>query len=800
MDQIYKGTNGTDYMVSETPLASGGEGYIYEIRGYKELVLKVFKPERRTKEREEKLLKMIQYKLDKEQLQQITWPQDVVYDEDEFVGYVMPRLWDNQNLNKVYATGNDNLTLRHRMLIAYNLCAAINTVHSLNQVCGDLNPQNICVNLNLQSKDALRITLVDTDSYHITDDNKTYRCEVGLGNYLAPEIQNKLSNGLDLKSASLPTFTKETDLFALAVHIFSLVMNGCHPFACAKKTNQGYEHNMEQMNDVTCDSVVLPQPVDNIKDGFFPFHQKKEGITYPLYAPEFESLPVELQTMFIRAFEDGYKKPKARPNTEDWLDVLKSLLDSSYYNQCMKRHYYFTISGTGCPYCAAEERMRRVLMDNVPTYTSPTSDIGGVVAPPSGGSVPGKTPSKKKQKRGPAKVLVACLILVLGCTAMMLAFEYVRIDNREQVKKEYTNYVADAEAAKQEDDNSKAIQKYENAVKTGVAEKKTYIDLADCYIKENKLDEAVDTLSSCEEEYSNTDELAASYEEIENQYYAQAQGYVKDKKYQEATTLLNNAMNVLPSAEKLKDYQSAVTSLELFSEYIEEQDYYSAHEEYVDNLATREESEFSEAYSEVLPEAIDYIEQMAEQIDDKKPKGAHEIMIQYDEKYEGLEIWYADGKVQPSGDDITGKCFHITGQGYLYYGEVVSGLQDGEGTEIGELESGYYYVAGNFANDLANGKCAYFISESKDSKNNKYNLTIRGNFTDGYEDGEMKENRQYLVSKEKYEFRYTADMGEYEVIRNGDDGYFYYGKDEKGNYLGYDNEEALKGNGVPRKG
>ena len=366
MDRIYKGTTGIIYRAVDTPLASGGEGAVYEIQGDKNQVLKVFKPERRTKEREEKLLKMLKYKLDSGQLQQVTWPQDVVYDGSDFIGYVMPRLWDNQNLNKVYATGSNNLNLRHRMFIAYNLCVAVDTIHSLNQVCGDLNPQNICVNLNLSSPSALRVTLVDTDSYHVTDGEKTYRCEVGLGNYLAPEIQNKLTNGLDLKTAPLPTFTKETDLFALAVHVFSLIMNGCHPFACAKKTNQGYEHNMEQMNDVTCDSVVLPQPIDNIKDGFFPFHQKKEGITYPLYAPEFESLPVELQTLFIRTFEDGYRNPKARPTTEEWLYVLGKYQAPQEYQRCGNGHHYLKQNTVVCPYCEIEKRMHMAMGSMIP--------------------------------------------------------------------------------------------------------------------------------------------------------------------------------------------------------------------------------------------------------------------------------------------------------------------------------------------------------------------------------------------------------------------------------------------------
>ena len=361
MNKIYQGRSGKTYVINEPALASGGEGSVYEVQNSDNLVLKIFKEEKRNSLREEKLLKMVQYQLDTEQLKQITWPQDVVYNEMGFIGYVMPRLLENRNLNVVYSTQSNRLDLRHRMLIAYNLCAAVDTIHSLGQVCGDLNPQNICVNLNLESETALQVTLVDTDSYHITDGDKVYRCEVGLANYLAPEIQKKMANGQDLRRAALPTYTKDTDLFALAVHIFALLMNGCHPFACAKQTNNGYENTMEAMDDTEQESVVLPQPIENIRDGFFPFRQQRKGVTYPLYAPDFESLPIDIQTLFVRAFIDGYCDPTKRPSTEEWLEVLKKCQSPLRYEKCAQNHYYFNEKNVHCPYCEAHVRMMKMM-------------------------------------------------------------------------------------------------------------------------------------------------------------------------------------------------------------------------------------------------------------------------------------------------------------------------------------------------------------------------------------------------------------------------------------------------------
>lgn len=87
-----------------------------------------------------------------------------------------------------------------------------------------------------------------------------------MADYLAPEMQKKISGGITLRNAPLPTFTKATDLFALAVHVFCLLMNGSHPFACAREENGNVTNTMEQMTEMSGkESVVAPQPIENIK-------------------------------------------------------------------------------------------------------------------------------------------------------------------------------------------------------------------------------------------------------------------------------------------------------------------------------------------------------------------------------------------------------------------------------------------------------------------------------------------------------------------------------------------------------
>ena len=326
MFEEYRGVNGAVYKVNKDRIARGGEGSIHEIQNMHEYVAKIFKKNKRDSEREEKICKMAASKFSNKTSEYTTWPLDVLYDEYGFAGYVMRRAQYNNSLSELYS--NSKYDLKVRLYAAYNLCAAIEEIHNMGQVCGDLNPRNICINLNENDKDVYKVTLVDTDSYHFITDKKIYRCEVGLAEYLAPEIQKKVCGEITLKNAPLPTFTKETDLFALAVHVFCLLMGGSHPFACAKRANGQLSNTMEQMaGEEIGESVVAPQPIENIKSGFFPFWNYKYNIDIPAYAPEFVSLHPHLQKLFVKTFVDGYKNPKSRVQASEWLGALKPLIE-----------------------------------------------------------------------------------------------------------------------------------------------------------------------------------------------------------------------------------------------------------------------------------------------------------------------------------------------------------------------------------------------------------------------------------------------------------------------------------------
>jgi len=342
----YNGKGNIQYNLPPKPLKAGGEGEIYDIIGQSSSVAKIYKPGKVNPEKERKLIRMINFPPDKSALSQIAWPQDVLYDNaGKFVGFVMPKMKINEDLNVIYEYGSSakypNMQWENRIIIAKNLCVVLHYIHEIGYVCGDLNPKNISVDPKTGF-----VVFLDTDSYHIEDGNKIYRCDVGMPEYLPAEIQKKMRGGSNLATASLPTFSVDTDNFALAIHIFQLLMNGVHPFACAIIPSQS--------------SVTFPQPSDNIERGEFPFMQSIPGISIPVFAPKITILPQDIQDLFKRTFIDGHNSPSVRPKPEEWHTALESLGHNLKTCKKVSHHQYYE-NLKSCPWCEANESFNKTL-------------------------------------------------------------------------------------------------------------------------------------------------------------------------------------------------------------------------------------------------------------------------------------------------------------------------------------------------------------------------------------------------------------------------------------------------------
>jgi len=339
MAKKYKGLKGEYYEAVEPSLGKGGEGTIYSISGNSNYVMKILDKQRRTSYRYEKLLAMIKMPISMLTIQSIVWPIDILFDDnDNFLGYVMKQIIQGTTLNMI--SSKTEYSLYKKLIIAKNLCSVLNSIHKDELICGDLNPSNIKVDINTG-----RVTLVDIDSFNVVDKDTgmEFRCEVGVPEYLPREIHELLSEHRDCNLLNLPKnpFSRETDLFALAVHIFSLLMNGCHPFSCSVADEIDVSGEIQ--------SVSVPQPLDNIKSGYFPFYMEKEKISTPLYAPPFDFLPENLRNLFIRAFA---KTIKDRPSAEEWYYELDKV--EQHLIICSENHFRFD-HNNNCFFCELKQ-------------------------------------------------------------------------------------------------------------------------------------------------------------------------------------------------------------------------------------------------------------------------------------------------------------------------------------------------------------------------------------------------------------------------------------------------------------
>jgi hypothetical protein len=316
-------------------LGSGGEGTVYSISGNPNSVLKIYHPAKLTSElrRKVELMLSIRSRFDNRVLSSLAWPTDIVNDDKgNFAGLVMPKVIGDP-INECYRANDFSVNYEQRICIAKNLCVAVDAVHSAKQTIGDFNPNNIIVN-----KKTGAVTLVDTDSFHLKNDRGVlFPCTVGLGSYVAPELQ-----GIKLGASYLKTYTQETDRFSLAIHIFCLLMNGAHPFASRQSP----------INTIIGkSSVVLPPTESLIKNGQSPhFSRKRSGTLPPPYCPDIKMLPSNIRGLFERAFDSGHQNPAMRPSAEEWYDELSVVQRKTV--KCLKDNtHIYPDHVKKCPWC-----------------------------------------------------------------------------------------------------------------------------------------------------------------------------------------------------------------------------------------------------------------------------------------------------------------------------------------------------------------------------------------------------------------------------------------------------------------
>lgn len=360
----FNGISGKNYIL-DRQIASGGEGSVWSVNGDDKVVAKIYHQEKLASdpELENKITYMYNNPPDDSILSQIAWPMDLLSENGKFAGFIMPKLDTDTNLKKIYPyppNPSMPITTRHKLIIALNICIVISEVHKAGYIFGDFNPMNIGVNLKNG-----HVAFFDADSYHFTDPqtNHTYRCGVGADGYIAPELIEHIHNtGSDFLGAPLPTFTKETDYFALAIHIFKLLMNGFTPFNGIKE----------------CESVSQSSPATGNKaierDNYcFKAGNKPQSLA----TPELSSLNPDIQYLFKKTFEGGVKDPKNRATADEWKKALEEYLGQLKICTNDPNHYFY-INNSTCPYCEAYKRYTAYTSGLTSKFKTGTSGISQV--------------------------------------------------------------------------------------------------------------------------------------------------------------------------------------------------------------------------------------------------------------------------------------------------------------------------------------------------------------------------------------------------------------------------------------
>lgn len=735
---IYQGLSGTIYETGEKRLNGGGEGNIYPIVGNSDQVVKIFKQNKRSGGREEKLRLMIQEKLTGTQMKQVTWPQDIIYDSTGFAGYVMPRMESVSSLIELYST--ETYDLRFRLMAAINLCAAIDTVHEMGQVCGDLNPQNIFINLNKNDRvNGFKVTLVDTDSYHFTANGKTYRCEVGLGEFIAPELQNKMTGGRDLKSVPLPSYTRETDLFALAVHIFCLLMNGCHPFACAKDISPERSDINQMSGGGIADSVVAPQPIENIKSGFFPFYEKREGIIIPIYAPGFESLPESVRELFIRTFVKGYREPSVRATAREWQQVLLPLLENIKMCPQNGNHYYFGHMAECC-LCKVENRIKGMLGGeggNIPPLTSPEPEESEYQNRTENVIQPAGKNGNETGNFGGVIFVLACFFTVIGIFVLRSSFNVfddssIPIESNTDVEtkvQQYAQLISDASAAINDKDYDSAISYCDKAIQmsSDVSNSEPYYWKGKALYAKGNLKEALETLE-----------------------IGEGKNYSDNIGYDEYDKLIQSVKRAIRKRKKAKEKEKADAK------------------------------------------KVKKLNKIIFAIKSKKYKNAGALARSYYKNHDYKKIYIQNSKLVKKIK--SGKGFMIENE-IVYYGNFRHGKKHGKGIEIG---GNYYKIQGVYKNGKLNGRAAIYQWNQK-LGNKTYHLEITGIYRNNKENGRMRITYYYKSGGVMNTYYCTSSSGKRRIIRYDSEVGYVYAKTSNGKYcIGNSGKKWLLRCGHPR--
>ena len=166
----------------------GGEGTVYKSATRDDIAIKLYHQPHRVK-RKEKILAMTSAGLARAPF--VAFPIEPVFDNGAFAGFTMPFAPKRKPIHEVYSPSSrrqefPRANFAFLLRVALNIASAVAAVHERGCVVGDMNHSGILV-----ATDATA-TLIDTDSFQFSFNNKLFLCEVGVEEFTASRVAGQV--------------------------------------------------------------------------------------------------------------------------------------------------------------------------------------------------------------------------------------------------------------------------------------------------------------------------------------------------------------------------------------------------------------------------------------------------------------------------------------------------------------------------------------------------------------------------------------------------------------------------------
>lgn len=395
-------------------LGKGGEGSVFEVQGNPSIVAKIYH-KIPSQEKSCKIIAMVN--LSNEKIRKLaTWPLDSIHDKShELVGFTMEKLQGYRPLYDLYIP---KLRLKEfpdadwRFLIhtAMNTARAFAVIHESGHVVGDVNHGNLLV----CNKGTVKF--IDTDSFQVILNGKSWLCEVGVATHQPPEMQGHASYKEIIRNPN-------HDNFGLAILIFQLLCLARHPFS-GKFLGSSY--------------MPIEKAITECRFAYSKNNRHTQMLPPPA-SLQMNALTPRIGSFFEKAFSrEGISG--LRPTAKEWISALEELLSSLKLCQVNKAHYYINPLAE-CPWCNIEAKSNLALfpvilpaLNAIHNIASLWQQVLNVNEPQimqdlSNITIVRKSPSNEATKiKGKIKRLRIYLIMAIGCLAPLLFI----VDNKLQ--------------------------------------------------------------------------------------------------------------------------------------------------------------------------------------------------------------------------------------------------------------------------------------------------------------------------------------------------------------------------------